>query len=69
MTPTYLLSLCGSHPGELSHVLHHLEVSLHLIGQPREVAELGNQGDVLGDVLLLLGLLLRKRREIRNEKL
>ena len=63
MTPTHLLSLCGSHPGELSHVLHHLEVRLHLVRQASEVAELGDQGDGLGHVILLLGLPLRERRK------
>ena len=55
------MSLGGSHPGELSHVLHHLEVGLHLVRQPGHVAELGDQGDGLGDLLFLLGLPLGKR--------
>ena len=63
ISSTHLLSLSGSHPGELGHVLHHLEVRLHLVRQASEVAELGDQGDGLGHVILLLGLPLRERRQ------
>ena len=64
MHKTHLLSLSGSHPGELGHVLHDLEVGLHQVCQPGHAAELGDQGDGLDNLLLLLGFLLGKRRKV-----
>ena len=63
MSQSHLLPLSGSHPGDLGHVLHDLDVRLHQGRQSSEVAELGDQGDGPGYLLLLLDLTLRDRRQ------
>ena len=61
----YLLPLVWCDSCELSDIFHHPEVGLHLVGEPGEVAELGNQSDQLGHVIFLCSLPLRSAYQHR----